>query len=548
MNTERRVLLATVLSVIVFVVWTVLNPPQAPRPTDGPPHSSGSPQGPLSATGQGSSSTSGIATAASSPPTFKEELTVVTQGQVHATFSNLGGTLASWGLDGYHTTLDKKSPWVDLIGSAPDHNLHALGLVMDVDGQPVSTENLEFKKIKDLVYASAEGPMAITKTYTIDPAKWWLNVRFNVRNRSQNSIIYRPSLRWQSAQLAEVSRGFGPFRPSPDRRSFLYSMDGKVSRIAPNKDNQVDPGRVTGPILWAGVEERYFLAALVSRTTGDLTFSYESDPHSILYTFAYPERVLRAGDSDAVEYSFYLGPKVRETLVATGAGLDKAIDYGIFSILALPILQCMRIFHTGLKNWGLAIIALTVSIRLLMNPLTVKGLKSMKAMGELKPQLDALRDKFKGDKQRLNAETMQLFKRHGVNPMGGCLPMLLQMPIYLVLYKVLYSAIELHHAPFFGFYKDLSAPDPYFIMPVLLGLFMFLQQHLSPTVGQDQANKMMMKLMPVMFSVFMLFLPSGLVLYILVSTVLGVTQQWKYQKNRSLFASLWGKFNGTTTG
>ena len=234
--------------------------------------------------------------------------------------------------------------------------------------------------------------------------------------------------------------------------------------------------------------------------------------------------------------------------MAAGAGLDKSIDYGIFAILALPILHGLRILHSVLRNWGLAIITLTILIRLLMNPLTIKSLKSMKAMGELKPQLDELRTKFKDDKQRLNTETMQLFRRHGVNPMGGCLPMLLQMPIYLVLYKVLYSAIELHHAPFFGFYKDLSAPDPYFVMPVLLGVFMLLQQHLSPMTGQDPANKMMMKLMPIMFTVFMLFLPSGLVLYILVSTVLGVAQQWKYQKNISLIGSLLAKLKrvGTT--
>ena len=166
----------------------------------------------------------------------------------------------------------------------------------------------------------------------------------------------------------------------------------------------------------------------------------------------------------------------------------------------------------------------------------------MKAMQQLQPRLKKLQEKYKDDKARLNQETMQLFKTHGANPAGGCLPMLLQFPVYIALYRVLWNSIELYHAPFFWFYKDLAAPDPYYITPVLLGLFMVLQQKLMPSASADPAQKKMMMLMPVMFAGFMLFLPMGLVLYILVNTVTSVAQQYLYNNDIRLRDAIRGKF------
>ena len=190
----------------------------------------------------------------------------------------------------------------------------------------------------------------------------------------------------------------------------------------------------------------------------------------------------------------------------------------------------------------MAILLLTIFVKVLMNPLTIKSMKQMKEMQRLQPRLAELKEKFKNDKQRLNMETMQLFKSHKVNPMGGCLPMLLQMPIYISLYKVLYNSIEIYHAPFFGFYKDLSAPDPWFILPILLGVSMVLQQKMTPSPSADPAQQQMMMLMPVMFTAFMLFLPLGLVLYIFVNTAMSVTQQWMYRKDIRWRDILRGRF------
>lgn len=260
----------------------------------------------------------------------------------------------------------------------------------------------------------------------------------------------------------------------------------------------------------------------------------EKKDGKVFSEFRYATTSLAPGQEKEFHWTLYLGPKDPALLKSYGgAHLEKSIDYGFFGLVAIPILLVMKFFNSILGNWGLAIIALTVCIKLLLHPLTSKSMKSMKSMQELQPQLKKIREKYKNDRERLNAETMGLFRTHKVNPMGGCLPMLLQMPIYIALYKVLYNATELYHAPFFGFYQDLSASDPYFILPILLGVFMLLQQKMTPSMG-DATQAKLMYLMPIMFTGFMLFLPVGLVLYIFVNTVMTVVQQWMHRKDISL--------------
>jgi len=255
-----------------------------------------------------------------------------------------------------------------------------------------------------------------------------------------------------------------------------------------------------------------------------------------------PSVVIPIGDTETSSFSVYVGPKDINQLKAVGVNLEKSIDYGWFTVISVPILYLLHFFYKIIHNYGVAIILLTIFVKLLLHPINAKSLKSMKAMQKVQPQLKELQKKYKDDKQRLNQETMALFKAHKVNPMGGCLPMLAQFPIYIALYKVLWNSIELFHAPFFWFYRDLSAPDPYYITPVLLGLFMVAQQKLMPSTSADPTQKKMMMLMPVMFSVFMLFLPVGLVVYILVNTVMSVTQQYLYNKGirmRDLIRGKW---------
>jgi YidC/Oxa1 family membrane protein insertase len=222
----------------------------------------------------------------------------------------------------------------------------------------------------------------------------------------------------------------------------------------------------------------------------------------------------------------YAGPKEINLLKNVTPNLEKSIDLGSWlGPIARPLLQLLKLIYAYVKNYGSAIIILTLLVRMLLYPINRKQYKSMKAMQKLGPELAALKKKYANDKQRINMETMNLFKRNKVNPLGGCLPMVLQMPIFFALYRVLYTSVELRHAPFFLWIRDLSAPDPYYISPILMAIAMFFQQKLTPTATMDPAQAKVMKFMPIIFSIFMIALPSGLVLYILVSSLASIPQQ-----------------------
>ena len=229
-----------------------------------------------------------------------------------------------------------------------------------------------------------------------------------------------------------------------------------------------------------------------------------------------------------LSYSFelYSGPKDISLLKKAEVGLEDSIDFWIVGVLAKPMLQILKWCHSLTASWTLAIILLTVLVKILLLPLTQKSFGQMQRMSALKPQMDAVREKYGKDKTRLNQEMMNLYKREKVNPLGGCFPMLLQMPIWIALYRTIYSSAELYQAPMGLWIHDLSAPDPFFVMPLLLGGLMFLQQKMTPTATDSQQAKMMLYIMPVMFTVFMLFLPAGLNLYILVNTLLSLIQQY----------------------
>jgi len=225
-------------------------------------------------------------------------------------------------------------------------------------------------------------------------------------------------------------------------------------------------------------------------------------------------------------YELYVGPKDINLLKKAEVGLEDSIDFWIVGFLAKPMLQVLKWCHSLMPSWTLAIILLTVLVKLLLLPLTQKSFGQMQRMSALKPQMDLLRERYGKDKNRLNQEMMNLYKREKVNPLGGCFPMLLQMPIWIALYRTIYSSAELYQAPMGLWIHDLSAPDPFFVMPLLLGVLMFAQQKMTPTATDSQQAKMMLYIMPVMFTVFMLFLPAGLNLYILVNTLLSLVQQY----------------------
>lgn len=231
-----------------------------------------------------------------------------------------------------------------------------------------------------------------------------------------------------------------------------------------------------------------------------------------------------------LEQILFAGPKSIETLKNIDAELPAIIDHGFFDFIARPLLYIMKAFHKALGNWGIAIVCLTLLVRFFVLPFAIMSARSMKAMQKIQPLLQTLREKYKDDPMALNRETMALMKQHKANPIGGCLPMLLQIPIFFALYRVIGSSIELYHSPFFGWITDLSAPDKFYVLPILMGITMFLQQKMTPTT-MDPAQAKIMAFLPLVFTLFMLQLPSGLTLYMTVSAIFGIVQQYMFLKD-----------------
>lgn len=350
----------------------------------------------------------------------------------------------------------------------------------------------------------------------------------------QNRVPQKPLPKKQGGLLAKLKF------EQPDLYGW-YTYQNQDLKYDHNWQKFTGNVMASGEVEWAALSDRYFLFALIPGSAPVLT-QFDRDGGFFVHKLSHPEVVVPPKGELSGKFTAYIGPKKIAELSQVKESLSRVIDYGWFSVLALPILWLMTFLHKFIPNWGLVIIALTFIVKMLLHPINKKSMQGMKAMQQLQPKLQEIKGKYPDDRQRQQQEIMQLFRTHKVNPMGGCLPLLLQMPIYIVLYKVLWNAIELYHAPFFWIYKDLSAADPYFILPILLGVFMFLQQKLTPTATADNMQKNMMLIMPVMFTVFMLFLPVGLVVYIFVNTVMSVVQQFMIKRELSFKQLITGKW------
>lgn len=293
-------------------------------------------------------------------------------------------------------------------------------------------------------------------------------------------------------------------------REFIV-LTKDIKRIHAGKDAKND-----GNAHWLGIDFNFHLFSFVFAK--ETPIRYETTEGGSMIVELPNETNNFSGD-------FVFTKKNYDHLIALGDKLHLAVDFGFFSVIAVPTLRVLQFIYKFIPNYGVAIILCTLLIRLITFPLQYKSFKSMKKMQELQPQMNALKEKYKDDPKRMQMETMELFKKAGANPLSGCLPLLLQMPFFFAIYRVLYSAVELVGAPFMGWVTDLSVKDPYYVLPVLMAAAMFIQQKLTPQTATDPTQQKIMLFMPVIFALFMLNLPAGLVLYIFVSTVIGIAQQ-----------------------
>jgi len=508
---------------LVIVLWFAFFGSKMKPPVPPPSPSAPAASTVLSASPSANSATAGSESSGSKPETKIDKETLL----LGMEWTNRGGRLSKILLKNYHQDVRRESPPTNLLSLEGEESLR---LVCQSCSNALPADDL-YEEIPSsdprvIIFRAEQNGLVIQKRYEWSEDQYLFHLNVSIENRSDHEFQGQVGLGWVARQFAEAPKKLGLFKGPSNQRSFLYKLGTKVTHVQKRDENAA----FQGSIPWIGLEDRYFLISLISRQISNnqrLSFTHDGDRLNMAL-YSDPAVIPPQGRHEE-QYSFYLGPKERGSLKIAGVGLEDAVDYGWFSLLAIPILELLKIFYMGVKNWGIAVILLTLFIKLVMNPLTIKSMKQMKAMQALQPKLQALKEKYKNDKQKLNLETMALFRAHSVNPVGGCLPMVLQMPIYIALYKVIYNAIELYHAPFFGFYKDLAAPDPYFILPILLGISMVAQQKLTPSASADPMQKQMMMIMPIMFTGFMLFLPMGLVLYIFVNTLFSVIQQYMYQ-------------------
>jgi len=308
-----------------------------------------------------------------------------------------------------------------------------------------------------------------------------------------------------------------------------YSESSKFKKLAFD-DMEKEPLKLETSNGWVGLLQHYFVSAWIPKE-GMLRDFYTKKLSDDIYLIGTKSALptIAPGASLVVPARLFSGPQLQDELKATAPGLEYTVDYGWLTIVATPLFWLLSQIHDLVKNWGVAIILLTIFIKAAFFKLSASSYRSMAQMRELAPRLQAMKEKFGDDRQKMQMAMMDLYKKEKINPMGGCLPILIQIPVFIALYWVLLGSVELRHAPFFGWIKDLSAIDPYYILPILMGATMIIQTRLNPK-PTDPLQAKIMTWMPVVFSVFFFFFPAGLVLYWLVNNVLSIWQQWYINK------------------
>ncbi len=383
------------------------------------------------------------------------------------------------------------------------------------------------EKIEDSLYigrAKSAG-LQVIKTMRIDSARYTIETTVEVKGAEdefQGLTVYL-------ADQVHKKQDANFLLPQFDHQEFYATSAGSHERWMIIQDEEMTHALAKTNVVALG--SQYFAQAIVDKSQILPEFKAAVDKGSDTALGSLNYSALGKGDVFKIEYTSFMGPKSYNLLTSINDELGGVINYGMFSFIAHYILALLKWFFTMSGNWGVAIILLTILVRLFVLPFAIMSYKSMKAMQKIQPQIKTLREKHKDDQQKLNLEMMTLLKTHKVNPLGGCLPMLLQFPIFLALYQVLGQSIELYQAPFILWIHDLSLKDPYYVLPVLMGLTLFLQQKITPSTLDPMQAKVLM-FMPLLFTFFMLSLPSGLTLYIFISGVFGILQQIYFMRDK----------------
>ncbi len=535
---EKRVILAVVLCVAVLMLWTKLFPVKPPAPSTNQPVPTQAGAPPAGAGSVPPNAAAGPASAGSAPAAANrpEELVTIDTPDVQFVFTSLGGRLAHARLRApkYLTRPNDPSSGRDLVDTL-DPREAPFGTTFPDSGFPGPADGgweVRRPDAQTVVFAADSGAAHIEKRYIVDTTHYRVHLDVSVTNRGQQPVSHHLALSLSGHQDPEKRGGGFMSGSAANLSSVLCAVDDKVER-RPIEKVAKDGLDKLGAVRWIGSDEKFFLLAAVPypetppQPRRCATAPLPDGSGRITLSFA--ERSLAPQATTTYSFAIFAGPKIITDLDSVRPGgedvkLDQAVDVSL-AFLSRPILSLLKLFYSFAHNWGLAIILLTLFIKLVTFYPTQKSLLSAKKMQKLAPKMNAIRKKYENDRQRQSIETMNLYKAHGVSPFGGCLPSLIQMPIWIALYSTLNYAVELYRAPFVFHIHDLTAKDPFYITPLLMGGVMFLQMRMSPSGADQQQQQMMSYMMPVMFTAFSLFLPAGLALYMLTSYLIGILQQ-----------------------
>ncbi|WPC74127.1 membrane protein insertase YidC [Vibrio porteresiae] len=535
MDSQRNILLIALalVSFLLFNQWNASKTAQTQAAIEQVQNSSDA-----TAPSQAGNSDTPAATEGATTQATAKIITVKTD-VLTLSIDTVGGDVVEAKLNKYSDELHSSNPFI-LLDRTPTHQFIAQSGLYGPQGIDQSN-NRAIYETSENKYTLADGQdelrvpltyqangITYTKTFILKRGSYALDMVYDINNQSGKPAdvrMYahlRQNLKDSGGSLAMPTYHGGAYS-TQDTRYKKYSFDDMQER---NLNISLPQGEG-----WAAMIQHYFAAAWIPRDKAGAELYTRVIKNFGDIGIRSEEKTIANGQNGEFKATLWVGPKLQDAMAATAPNLDLVVDYGWLWFIAKPLHMLLSFIQSFVGNWGVAIICLTLIVRGAMYPLTKAQYTSMAKMRMLQPKLQAMRERIGDDRQRMSQEMMALYKEEKVNPLGGCLPIFLQMPIFISLYWALMESVELRHSPFFGWIQDLSAQDPYFILPVLMGISMFMIQKMSPSTVTDPMQQKIMTFMPVIFSAFFLFFPSGLVLYYLMSNIVTLVQQTMIYKS-----------------
>lgn len=469
-------------------------------------------------------------------PIAPGKLIEVVTDTLRVTINPVGGDLVSAALLQYKKELGKPDPFVILEDSAQQTYVTQSGLVglngPDAlpEGRPVyQSEKTSYTLLKgeesldvNLYYTDANG-VKYTKTFRFMQGKYSIRQLITVDNTAPTT--------WRGNLFAQIKRDNTPDPSQATSMGLQPYLGGAISNEQTKyskvsfSDMAEEPVKVTSTQGWIAVLQHYFVSAWIPEQGQKVTMQARTNGDFNIIGFTGSPVEIASGTQGILSATFYVGPKLQDHLQDTAENLDLTVDYGWLWWLAKPLFWLLTLIQSFVINWGIAIILIVVCVKAIFFKLSAASYRSMAKMRKFAPEIAKLKEQHGDDRQKMSQAMMELYKKEKINPLGGCLPILVQMPVFLSLYWVLMESVELRHAPFFLWINDLSVMDPYFILPILMGVSMMGQQMLNPT-PPDPMQARIMKIMPIAFTFFFLWFPSGLVLYWVTNNTLSIIQQY----------------------